>query len=35
MLQRSVCGDAVYDDFVPIAKENGFITSYEGLEIEI
>ncbi|MBR3592880.1 MAG: hypothetical protein IKK65_04150 [Clostridia bacterium] len=28
-------GDAVYDDFVPIAKENGFITSYEGLEIEI
>lgn len=28
-------GDAVYDDFVSIAKENGFITSYEGLEIEI
>ncbi len=28
-------GDAVYDDFVPIAKEHGFITSFEGLEIEI
>ncbi len=28
-------GNAVYDDFVSIAKENGFITSYEGLEIEI
>ncbi len=28
-------GDAVYDEFEPIARKNGFITSYEGLEIEI
>lgn len=28
-------GDAVYDDFSPIAEENGFIASFEGLEIEI
>lgn len=28
-------GNAVYDDFSHIAQENGFITSFEGLEIEI
>ena len=28
-------GNTVYDDFAPIAEENGFITSYGGLEIEI
>ena len=28
-------GDAVYDDFSPIAEKNGFIASFEGFEIEI
>ena len=28
-------GDTVYEDFSPIAKKQGFITSYDGLEIEV
>lgn len=27
-------GGAVYDDFAPVAAEKGFVTSYDGLEIE-
>ena len=28
-------GDTVYEDFSPIAEKQGFITSYDGLEIEV
>lgn len=27
-------GGAVYDDFAPVAQENGFLVSYDGMEIE-